>query len=131
MGEIKKGEKTSGIEKVHSVTTQNSPRLPSEASLSLQWEGGMLGETLIHSSYLAFGSEGQQVNHLTPSKNTLSGVWPLDLGVLPNSKHRSSDCEPLSFLELIPFVLSMFIYIQIHTISQIIWYCRTVCYMGH
>lgn len=27
----------------------------------------MLGETLIRSSYLAFGSGGQQVNHLTPT----------------------------------------------------------------
>lgn len=89
MGEIKKKKrgrkKTSGKERVHSVTSRNSPRLPIETSFSLQWEEGMLGETLIHSSYLAFGFRGQQVNHLTPTKKKkkcmetthclVSGLW--------------------------------------------------------
>lgn len=118
MGEIKNGERKRVEKKrVHIVTSQNSPWLPIETSLSLQWEEGMLGETLIRSSYLAFGSGGQQVNHVTPAKkkkkhprnNILSGLWPMALEVFPNGKHRSSDCAPSSLFQLI----LLFLYVRL------------------
>lgn len=99
MGEIKNGERKRVEKKrVHIVTSQNSPWLPIETSLSLQWEEGMLGETLIRSSYLAFGSGGQQVNHVTPAKkkkNTLettyclgSGLWLWRSFPMANTGHQ-------------------------------------------